>query len=68
MKQEEKRNKDLKGWRLLIVAVLFYLTGMLVGGSESIVGSLLQITSYLFVLFSIVTGIRNLIRKSKSEK
>lgn len=60
-----KSKNHLKGWQLLIVAAVFYILGLTLGGA---IGDYLQIAGQLFIVFAIVTGIINLVRKDKESK
>ena len=60
----KNKNRELKGWEIFVVAIIFFLVSYMVG-SESVLGTILFIVANVFILFAIVTGIRNLIKKSR---
>jgi len=58
-----KYNRDLKGWHVLVIAIVFIVMGKVTG--ENIIGDLLSLTGYFFVLLAIVVSVSNNIKRSR---
>lgn len=63
--EKKKLNKELKGWQIFIVAIIFFTTGIAL---DNLVGSFMVLGGNIFMLIAIVTGVTNLIKKRKQVK